>query len=449
MDQNVDLTKGDITSSLFKLSIPLALTAFIQITYNFVDIFFLGRLGKDAIAGVGIAGFLFWIANAITLIPKIGTGVYVSQSFGRGDKKETIRVLNNGYILTIIVALVYSIFMLLFSSAYVNFYGLTDMASSYARDYLHIISFGMVFFFINPVFSQSFQSLGNSLTPFKINTVGLVANIIMDPIFIFGLGPIPRLEAKGAAIATLLAQVFVSLIFIGAIFRKNELLKSALTRIDYQRSWIKSIFKMGLPSALMSAYMAFISIILNKFMARFGEAAVAAYTVGSQLEAITWNTTEGLQIGIAAMVGQNYGAGLFDRVRESIKKSFQIVFIIGLISNLVLFLFRYPLFKLFVPSDKETIELGATYLAILSMSQIFLSTEIGLTGAFNGLGDTKTPARIAMFFDTMRIPCSLLFMPIFGVAGVWLAMTVTSVFKGLFVGVLIRRKAKYKLEKPS
>lgn len=445
MDQNVDLTKGDITSSLFKLSIPLALTAFIQITYNFVDIFFLGRLGKDAIAGVGIAGFLFWIANAITLIPKIGTGVYVSQAFGRGAKKETIRVLNNGYILTIIVALVYSILMLLFSNAYVNFYGLTAKASSYARDYLHIISFGMVFFFINPVFSQSFQSLGNSLTPFKINTVGLVANIIMDPIFIFGLGPIPRLEAKGAAIATLLAQVFVSLIFIGVIFRKNELLKSALTRIDYQRSWIKSIFKMGLPSALMSAYMAFISIILNKFMARFGEAAVAAYTVGSQLEAITWNTTEGLQVGIAAMVGQNYGAGLFDRVRESIKKSFHILVIIGSISTIVLFAFRYPLFKIFIPNDRETIELGTRYLAILSLSQIFMATEIGLTGAFNGLGETKIPARIAMFFDTVRIPLSILLMPVLGVAGVWTAMTITSILKGLFVGILIRKKAKYKL----
>ena len=444
MDQNVNLTKGDITSALFKLSIPLALTAFIQITYNFVDIFFLGRLGKDAIAGAGIAGFLLWIANAVTLIPKIGTGVFVSQSFGRGDGKETIRVLNNGYILTLIVGAIYCLLMFLFSNTYVNFYGLTENASQFARDYLLVLSFGIIFFFINPVLSQSFQSLGNSLTPFKINTIGLIANIIMDPILIFGFGPIPHLGATGAALATVLAQVIVTLIFLFEIFRKNELLKSAITTIDYQRRWVISIFKMGIPSSLMSAYMAIISILLNKFMSGFGEAAVAAYTVGSQLEAITWNTTEGLQIGIAAMVGQNYGAGLFDRVRESIKKSFKIVFIIGLISTLVLFIFRYPLFKLFVPSDKETIELGATYLAILSMSQIFLSTEIGLTGAFNGLGDTKTPARIAIFFDTMRIPFSLLFMPIFGVAGVWLAMTVTSIFKGALVGILLRKKVKGK-----
>ena len=442
MNENVNLTKGDITKSLFKLSIPLALTAFIQITYNFVDIFFLGRLGKDAIAGVGIAGFLFWIANAITLIPKIGTGVYASHAFGRSDDRETIKVLNNGYILTIAISIFYSLFLFLFSNYYVNFYGLTESASAYARDYLHIISFGMIFFFINPVLSQSFQSLGNSLTPFKINTIGLITNIIIDPILIFGYGPIPRLEAKGAALATVMAQIVVTLIFVFSIFRKNKILKSAISSFHYKRAWVISIFKMGFPAALMSSFMATISIILNKFMADFGEVAVAAYTVGSQLEAITWNTTEGLQVGIAAMVGQNYGAGLMERVKESIKKSFVILLVIGTISMLVLFAFRYQLFKLFIPNDKETIELGAIYLAILSFSQIFMSTEIGLTGAFNGLGDTKTPAIIGMVSDFSRIPISKIFMPIFGVAGVWLAMSLTSVAKGLLVVFMLVKKMK-------
>lgn len=442
MNENVNLTKGDITKSLFKLSIPLALTAFIQITYNFVDIFFLGRLGKDAIAGVGIAGFLFWIANAITLIPKIGTGVYASHAFGRSDDRETIKVLNNGYILTIAISIFYSLLLFLFSNYYVKFYGLTESASAYARDYLHIISFGMVFFFINPVLSQSFQSLGNSLTPFKINTIGLITNIIIDPILIFGYGPIPRLEAKGAALATVMAQIVVTLIFVFNIFRKNKILKSAISSFHYKRAWVISIFKMGFPAALMSSFMATISIILNKFMADFGEAAVAAYTVGSQLEAITWNTTEGLQVGIAAMVGQNYGAGLMERVKESIKKSFVILLVIGTISMLVLFAFRYQLFKLFIPNDKETIELGAIYLAILSFSQIFMSTEIGLTGAFNGLGDTKTPAIIGMVSDFSRIPISKIFMPIFGVAGVWLAMSLTSVAKGLLVVFMLVKKMK-------
>lgn len=121
MNENVNLTKGDITSSILKLSIPLALTAFIQITYGFVDMFFLGRLGSEALAGVGIAGFLLWIANSITLIPKIGMGIFASQAFGRGDNKETIRVLNNGYILTIILAIIYGLLILIFRDIFVKF----------------------------------------------------------------------------------------------------------------------------------------------------------------------------------------------------------------------------------------------------------------------------------------------------------------------------------------
>lgn len=436
---NQNLTQGDITKSLLKLSIPLALTALIQITYNFVDMFFLGRLGSNAIAGVGIAGFLLWIANAIALIPKIGTGVFVAQAFGRGDEKETIRVLNNGYILTIIVALIYSTIMVVFNRFYVDFYRLSDAASNYAYEYIFVVGLGIIFFFINPILSQSFQSLGNSVTPFRINTIGLVANIIIDPILIFGLGPIPRLEVKGAAIATVASQMIVTLIFIIEIFKTNNLLKSALTRLDYQGHWVRDILKMGLPAALMSALMAVISIILNRFMAGFGEAAVAAYSIGSQLESITWNTTEGLQVGISAMVGQNYGAGLHDRVRQVIKKSFQIVASIGFISMLVLFIFRYPLMRIFVPNDPETIRLGATYLSILSLTQVFMSTEIGLTGAFNGMGNTRTPARISVIFNLLRIPLAALLMPIAGVAGVWMAMAISSVFKGSLNAILLRK----------
>lgn len=440
MDHNVNLTKGDITSSLIKLSIPLALTAFIQITYGFVDMFFIGRLGSNALAGVGLAGFLIWIANSMTMIPKVGMGVFASQAFGRDNQKETIRVLNNGYILTIILAIIYTVLMLIFGNLYVSFFNLSEVASTDARDYIFILALGIIFFFINPVLSQSFQSLGNSLTPFKINSIGLVANIILDPILIFGWGPIPSLEVKGAAIATVLAQIIVTIIFTIEIIRKNELLRASISSFDLRPEWMSQIFKLGLPAALMNAYMAFISMMLNKFMAGFGEAAVAAYSVGSQLESITWNTTEGLQVGIAAMVGQNFGAKLFDRVYEVIKKSFKIVFFIGAISMIILFIFRYPLIRIFVPNDPETIKLGAIYLAILSVSQIFMAVEIGLTGAFNGMGDTKTPAWIAIVLNTMRVPFSLIFMPIFGVAGVWIAMTVSSIFKGIIIMWLMKKR---------
>ena len=445
MNQKLDLTKGDIWQTLVKLSIPLALTAFIQIAYGFVDTIWIAKLGTDAVAGVGIAGFVFWIANALGLISKVGTGVYASQSFGQGNEKETVRVINNGMIQALIIGFVFTVFVLLIRNIFIEAYKLGEAAEAFAKEYLFIIGCGLIFFFINPMFSQSFTALGDSLTPFKINAIGLVANMVLDPLFIFGFGIIPALGIKGAAIATILSQILVTIAFLLVTLSKDGLIKKAITRIDYKENWQIEIFKLGLPAGVLSGFHAAISMILNRFMASFGPVPVAVASIGSQLESISWNTTEGIQVGIQALVGQNYGAKKFERVIEVIKVSLKLVMGIGLVASLFLFIFRHGLFTIFTPEDSEAIKLGSDYLLILSLSQLMMATEIGLAGAFNGLSDTKTPAIIGLVMNTSRIPISLILMPILGVHGVWISMSLTSNFKGILSLILLRKKVK-KLE---
>lgn len=145
MNQKLDLTKGDIWQTLVKLSIPLALTAFIQIAYGFVDTIWIAKLGTDAVAGVGIAGFVFWIANSLGLISKVGTGVYASQSFGQGNEKETVRVINNGMIQALIIGFVFTIFVLLIRNIFIEAYELGEAAEVFAKEYLFIVGCGMIF----------------------------------------------------------------------------------------------------------------------------------------------------------------------------------------------------------------------------------------------------------------------------------------------------------------
>ncbi|MCI5971450.1 MAG: MATE family efflux transporter [Anaerococcus sp.] len=442
MNQKLDLTRGPIWQTLVKLSIPLALTAFIQIAYGFVDMIWISRLGTDAVAGVGIAGFVFWIANSLALIPKVGTGVFASQSYGQGSEKETIRVINNGIIQAVILGFSFTIFVLIIRNIFIEAYHLGDAAEIAAKRYLFIVACGMIFFFINPMFSQSFTALGDSISPFKINAVGLLANMILDPVLIFGFGPLPALGIRGAAIATIFSQFLVSLCFLFVIIRQDDIIKKAISRIDYRMNWQKEIFKLGLPAGVLSGFHASISMILNRFMASFGPVPVAVASIGAQLESISWNTTEGIQVGIQALVGQNYGAKKIDRVIDIIKVSFKLVASIGLIASLVLFFFRYNLFALFTPGDSEAISLGADYLLILSLSQLMMATEIGLAGAFNGLSDTKTPALIGLVMNTSRIPISLILMPFLGVHGVWIAMSLSSNFKGILAIIFLSRKVK-------
>lgn len=442
MNRNIDLLNGNIRTTLLKLSLPLALTAFIQIAYGFVDTIWIARLGTDAVAGVGIAGFIFWIGNALVLIPKVGMGVYASQAFGSKKEDETIRILNNGFIQALVIGLFFTTFCLIVKNIFIEFYGLGLDAEMAAKDYFFVVSLGMILFFIGPMFTQAFTSLGDSFTPFVINAVGLAFNMVLDPVLIFGWGPFPKLSAKGAALATVISQAIVVLIYIFVTLSKDGIIKSAISQIDYRENWQAEIFRLGLPAALLSGFHASISMVLNRFMSSFGPTPVAVCAIGSQIESISWNTTEGIQVGIQALVAQNYGAGDKKRVRESVKESFNLVALIGTLASLVLIIFRQKLFEIFTPGDLEAIELGSNYLMILGFSQVFMAIEIGLAGCFNGMSDTKTPAVLGVINNLLRVPISIVLMPIFGVYGVWIAMSGTSIIKGIVAMALLYRKVK-------
>ena len=442
MNRKIDLLHGNIRHTLMKLSLPLALTAFIQIAYGFVDTIWIARLGTKAVAGVGIAGFIFWIGNSLVLIPKVGMGVFASQAFGSQKEEETVMIINNGFIQALIIGLFFTTFCLIVKNIFIEFYSLGPEAEMAAKDYFFVVSLGMIFFFVGPMFTQAFTSLGDSFTPFVINAVGLVINMVLDPVLIFGLGPFPHLGAKGAALATVLSQFVVVLIYFLVVISKDGIIKSAISYIDYRENWQLEIFKLGLPAALLSGFHASISMVLNRFMSAFGPTPVAVCAIGSQLESISWNTTEGIQVGIQALVAQNYGAKDKKRVKESIKESFRLVAIIGIIATLVLIIFRHKLFEIFTPGDLEAIKLGANYLLILGLSQAFMSIEIGLAGCFNGMSDTKTPAILGVVNNLLRVPIAIVLMPFVGVYGVWIAMSATSIMKGLVAMTLIYKKVK-------
>lgn len=444
--KSIDLTKDNIRKSLIILSIPLTLTAFVQIAYTLVDMVWIGRIGSNAVAAVGVSYFLAWIAEALSLIAKIGGGVYAAQAYGRKDKKLTSLILQNGYFQGFITSIIYISLILTFKTYIIDFYKLGKEVSNFANQYLSITTLGYLFVFLNPIFSQSFYSIGESVTPFKINTIGLVLNIILDPLFIFGFGPIPAMGIRGAAIATVTGQATVFLIFLFVMRRKEGVIKNSLENFTLSTKWQKRIFKLGLPVSFINGIHAIITIVLNKLMAGFGPKPVAVYSIGSQLESISWKTTEGCQSVVQSLIAQNYGAGLVDRVKKGVKESLKLVGTIGLIATIILFCFRNSLFKVFVPGDIETINLGAKYLAILSASQLMMSLEIGSTGVFQGLSDTRTPSAISVIFNAARIPISFLLIPYFGVLGIWLSMTITSIIKGILSLFLLRKKMKKNLK---
>lgn len=449
MSKELNLIEGKIVGTLTKLALPIMGTSFIQMAYNLTDIMWLGRLSTEAVAAAGTAGFFMWFGAALVMISQIGVGVGVAHAIGRNDLDDAKKYISNGFQLDFFIAIIYSIILFTFRHSIIGFFNLDDPhVVNMAIDYLVIIAIGIVFHFLNPVFSTTLNSSGNSVAPFKVNTMGLVANMILDPVLIFGFGPIPALGIKGAALATILAQLFVTLIFI-IIGKLNETIYSHVKLIvKPDLHYINNIVKLGFPPFIQMGLHASISMVLTKIVAGFGAIPVAVQSIGSQIESISWMTSEGFSSAISAFIGQNYGAKKYDRIKEGYYRGMEILGSIGILATFLLIFAAEPLFKLFTPNDPIAISEGIRYLRILGISQFFMCIEIGSAGAFNGLGKTLPPAITGATLNASRIPIAI-FLSKFttlGLLGVWWSISFTSILKGIILSAwfiyILKRKLK-------
>lgn len=443
MKDRLDLTEGRITEKLLKLSLPIMGTSFIQMGYNMIDMIWVGKAGSKAVAAVGTAGFFPWLAMAFIMISKVGGEVKVAQSIGENNISTTKSYMKSAIEVNIILAIIYTLSLIVFNKQLIGFFKLGDLeVITMSRQYLIIVALGMVFYFINPVFTAIFNGLGNSKTPFRINTIGLITNIILDPILIFGWGFTPKLGVAGAAIATVFAQIVVTTCFIYIVLKsKEDYFKLRLFK-EIEIKYYKVLYKLGLPVAVQSGMFTVFSMLLGVIVASWGPVAVAVQKVGSQIEAISWMTAEGLSVALGSFVGQNYGAKKYSRINKGCKIAITVSSVLGIITTLVLVFAGESIFSIFI-DESEAIEKGAIYLKILGYSQFFMCLEIITTGAFKGLGRTYIPSTIITILTGARVPLAYFISrpEILGLNGVWWSITLSSILKGtlmisLFISLL-------------
>ena len=408
----------------------------------------IGRVGSSAVAAVGTAGFFTWLAMAFIMISKIGAEIKVSQTIGAHLYKETKGYVQSALQINILLAILYMFVLLCFKAPLIGFFKLGDqeiIQMSYT--YLEVMAVGMIFYFINPVFTAIFNGSGDSKTPFIINTIGLVFNIVFDPLLILGFGPIPALGVLGAALATVAAQIVVSLCFIVIMIksRATYLKVNLFAKPDFKS--IKMLCSIGFPGALQSGLFTLISMTLGRLVAAYGPVPIAVQKVGSQIESISWMTAGGFSTALGAFVGQNYGAKQYQRIQKGYKTTITLAIGLGVFATLLLVFAGNPIFSFFLP-ETEAIEQGEVYLKILGYSQLFMCIEITTQGLFNGLGRTYIPSIVGIVLTGARIPLAyLIAQPQFlGIDGVWWAITISSVAKGIvLVGIYLYLKKRNRL----
>ncbi|MFC1887193.1 MATE family efflux transporter [Candidatus Cloacimonadota bacterium] len=430
---NKDLTQGKITGSILKLMIPIVATSLIQMAYNLTDLIWIGRKGSDAVASVGTAGFFTWLGFALIIITKIGAQVSVAQAAGRKEWNSVAVFARNALQLNFFLALAYGTFLFIFKEQLIGFFKLENLdVVNGALLYISIISLGIFFLFVNPVFTGIFNGMGDSKTPFLVNTVGLILNIVLDPLLIFGVGPFPEWGVAGAAIATIFSQFVVTMIFLHLIHRKFDFEFSLFKLPVFQ--YIRSIIKLGIPVGAHSALFTIFAIVLARIIARWGATPIAVQKVGAHVEAISWMTSDGLATAMATFIGQNFGARKWERIWKGFFSGISMAAILGIITTFLLVFFSDSIFKIFIP-EEQAISYGTVYLKILGYSQLFMCVEIAVGGAFNGLGRTIPPSVIGILFTGLRIPLALFLAQehLLGLNGVWWSVSITSIIKGILL----------------
>ena len=367
-------------------------SSFLATLYNITDMAWIGLLGSKAVAGVGVGGMFTWLSQGLSSIARMGGQVQVAQCIGRGDKESAHKYAQTAMQLSLYMGLLFAVFSLVFVHQMVGFFNLTDVeAYDAAISYTRIACGLIVFSFMTMTLTGVYTAQGDSKTPFLANLVGLVTNMILDPLLILGPGPLPKLGVSGAAIATVTAQFIVmSIMVLDIIWQKKENVLKGIHLIGRMSGkYLSGICKIGIPTGIQGMVYCMISMLITRMVSAFGAEAVATLRVGGQIESVSWNTADGFATALNAFTAQNYGAGKIDRVKKGYRASLWTIGIWGLLITLIFIFTPIPIATIFF-HEPSAIATAVSYLVIIGFSEAFLCIELTTIGAISGLGKTKS-----------------------------------------------------------
>jgi putative MATE family efflux protein len=436
--KQIDLTKGEPIKVLTTLCIPIMGSSLLQFTYNLVDMLWVGGLGSNAVASVGSASFYVGLGYSINSLVVIGTGIKVAHAIGRKEDYEVKEYINAGLLINTIMGIIFGL-MLVFAGRYlIAFLNINNsIVENDAYLFLALSGPTVFFAFYNLLYARILGSFGNNKLAFNINVVGVIINIILDPIFIY----IFKLGVLGASLATLSANIVM---FILYLVKSSGILKYNINvKIDIEK--IKQITILGVPMATQRVLFTVINIFLARIIAIFGAEAIAAQKIGLQIESITYMVVGGLHGAVAAYTGQNFGAKELKRIKEGYNTAIKIGIVYSLFTAFLFMFFNIPFIKLFV-RDEQTIIIAQAYLQAVAFSQIFSTVETISNGLFTGIGKPKISSIISVVFTALRIPIALILIKPFGLSGVWISISLSSILKGsaAYLLYIIEVKRNYK-----
>lgn len=411
-----DLTKGSEARLIIGFSIPLLLGNVFQQLYSTVDAMAVGlKLGKSALAAVGVSGPIVFFMISLIMGLTMGGGVLVSQYFGAKDHERLRRAMHSNYFFVGISSVAVTVVGLLLAEPILRLIGTPADVLDQAVVFLRVTFAGMVFVFGYNAISANMRSLGDSRTPLYFLIFASLLNIGLVLLFVFPLG----WGIAGSAWATLIAQAVAFFCSLAYIQRKGGLLRIEWRRLRWEREEMRKILGMSLPSAFQMGMVSLSFIALNAIINPFGTEVLAGYTAAGRLDSFALLPAMNLSMAIATFVGQNMGAGKPERIRRGLAATLAIGGVLSVLTTLLFVLAPASLVGLF-ENDPAVLRHGVSYLLIVAPFYLLFMVMFVVNGALRGAG----AANFSMFATLVatwlaRLPASYLFSRWLGADGIW------------------------------
>ncbi len=441
------------TQPIFKLIISMSLPAMfsmlVQSLYNVVDSVFVAQLGEAALTAVSLAFPVQTLLIAVAVGTGIGINSLVSRRLGEGRREEANQAATHGLLLGAFSWLIFALLGLFFSRLF--FENMTDdlniieMGTQYIS-IATIFSFGV---FIELNLEKTLQATGNMFYPMLFQLVGAVTNIVLDPIFIFGFLFVPAMGVAGAAIATVIGQIFSMFFSLYIVFKKDHEIHITLKGFRFSWKSVREIYAVGFPSIIMQSIMALLVFCLNMILITFSQAAVSVLGVYYKLQSFVFMPVFGLTHGVMPIMGYNFGARNKARLLETLKIGCLIALAIMAVGTALFWAIPGPLLQIFNASS-EMLRVGVGALRTISLCFIPAALGIMFSTLFQAIGRGTSSLFISVLRQLVVILPVAYFMAKIGLDYVWLAFPaaeVVSFLASLAIFYWVYRRQLCRLEK--
>ncbi|MEF8885211.1 MAG: MATE family efflux transporter [Haloarculaceae archaeon] len=438
-ESRVDMTTGAVTSRLFALAWPLVAGNLLQTVYNLADMFWVGRVGAEAVAAVSLMFPTTYLFISVAMGLTAGANAVISQHVGAGNERDAQNVVAQSVLLALTVAGLLAVFGLAVREPLVALIGAEGGVFDAAVAYIEVIFLAIPFTFLFFVFRASLRAAGDTRTAMWLVAISAGLNIVIDPVFILDWGPFLGLGAQGAAVATFISRGFAAAAGLYILVDGGWGIR--LRVADLRPDWpvLRRLVDVGYPATFDGLTRSLAAVTFAALVARFGAVATAAYGIGIRLMSVSWTVSGAVGQAAATGVGQNVGANQPDRAAEVTWKGTGGAMAVLFAAGGLAFLFPAAMMRVFI-ADPAVIDAGVVFLRIIAPFWAFMGGLMVVQGGFRGAGQTKVAFLLSLLSRwVFRVPAAVLLAydlalnPV-NVTGLWWSLPLSSVL-AFVVGV--------------